>query len=94
MRAPAGIALDSSSGNVYVADTGNSIISAWTFPSDISNVAFSSEDGEIYGNDTRIKIEPLYDRLNSPTAIAFLSSNDMLVLEQMKNHENCKWSDA
>jgi glucose/arabinose dehydrogenase len=85
MRAPAGIALDSSSGNVYVADTGNSIISAWTFPSDISNVAFSSEDGEIYGNDTRIKIEPLYDRLNSPTAIAFLSSNDMLVLEQMNN---------
>jgi aldose sugar dehydrogenase len=85
MRSPAGIALDSSSGNVYVADTGNSIISAWTFPSHTSNVAFSSEDGEIYGNDTRIKIEPIYDGLNSPTAIAFLSSNDMLVLEQMNN---------
>jgi aldose sugar dehydrogenase len=81
MRSPAGIALDQE-GNVYVADTGNSLISAWAFPSPISNVAFSSEDGEIYGNDTRIKIEPIYDELNSPTAIAFLGSNDMLVLEQ------------
>jgi glucose/arabinose dehydrogenase/plastocyanin len=44
-------------------------------------VAFSSEEGEIYGNDTRIKIEPIYDGLSFPTAIAFLSPNDMLVLQ-------------
>jgi aldose sugar dehydrogenase len=52
----------------------------------ISNVVFSSEDGEIYGNGTRIKIEPIYDELNSPTAIAFLGSNDMLVLEEKNNN--------
>ena len=84
MSSPAGIALDQE-GNVYVADTGNSIVSVWTFRSHVSNVAFSSEDGEIYGNDTRIKIEPIYDGLKSPTAIAFLSSNDMLVLEANNN---------
>ncbi|MDQ3838857.1 MAG: hypothetical protein M3297_06270, partial [Thermoproteota archaeon] len=48
--------------------------------SPISNVAFSSEDGEIYGNNTRIKIEPIYEGLTLPTAIAFLGPNDMLVL--------------
>jgi plastocyanin len=41
---------------VYVADTANNRISAIS-RSPISNVAFSSEDGEIYGNDTKIKIE-------------------------------------
>jgi aldose sugar dehydrogenase len=88
MRSPAGIALDQED-NVYVADTGNDLISAWTFPSHISNVAFSSEDGEIYGNNTRIKIEPIYDGLTLPTAIAFLGSNDMLVLSgDEKYHEN------
>jgi DNA-binding beta-propeller fold protein YncE len=84
MRSPAGIALDQE-GNLYVADTGNSLISAWTLSSPISNVAFSSEEGEIYGNNTRVKIERIYDGLNSPTAIAFLGSNDMLVLEQSNN---------
>jgi aldose sugar dehydrogenase len=85
MRFPEGIAVDQE-GNVYVADTGNDLISVFTFPSHISNVAFSSEDGEIYGNDTRIKIEPIYDGVTLPTAIAFLGLNDMLVLEQ-SNHK-------
>ena len=84
MRSPAGITLDKD-GNVYVADTGNSLISEWTLSSHISNVAFSSEEGEIYGNNTRIKIERVYDGLNNPTAIAFLGSNDMLVVEQFNN---------
>jgi aldose sugar dehydrogenase len=88
MRSPAGIALDSSSGNVYVADTGNDLISARTFPSHISNVAFSSEDGEIYGNDTRIKIEPIYDGLTLPTAIGFIGPNDMLVLSGDEKHHD------
>ena len=42
MRSPAGIALDQE-GNVYVADTGNSVISAFTFPLSISSMAFLSE---------------------------------------------------
>jgi len=49
LRYPKGIAVDSSSGNVYVADTGNNIISAFTSrPPIIINVAFSSEEGERY----------------------------------------------
>ena len=84
MRSPTGITLDQE-GNVYVADTGNSLISEWTLSSHISNVAFSSEDGEIYGNNTKIKIGRVYDGLNNPTAIAFLGSNDMLVVEQFNN---------
>jgi hypothetical protein len=72
LRFPTDIAVDSSSGNVYVADTANNRISAFTSRSPISNVAFSSEDGEIYGNDTRIKIETIYDGLKFPTAITFL----------------------
>jgi aldose sugar dehydrogenase len=47
-------------------------------------MSFSSKDGVIYGNDTRIKIEPIYHGLSFPTAIAFLGPNDMLVL-QMAN---------
>jgi DNA-binding beta-propeller fold protein YncE len=72
LRSPEGIAVDSSSGNVYVADTANNHISVFTSRSPISNVAFSSKDGETYGNDTRIKIETIYDGLKFPTAIAFL----------------------
>jgi aldose sugar dehydrogenase len=85
MRSPQGIAVDSSSGNVYVADTGINYISVWTLSSPIGDVSFSSEDGEIYGNNMRIKIKPIYDGLNSPTAIAFLGSNDMLILERTNN---------
>jgi hypothetical protein len=48
-------------------------------------VSFSNEEGEIYGNNTRIKIEPIYDGLNSPTAIEFLGPNDMLVLQRTDN---------
>jgi DNA-binding beta-propeller fold protein YncE len=83
MRSPQGIAVDFSSGNVYVADTGINYISVWTLSSTISDVSFSTEDGEIYGNNMRIKIKPIYDGLNSPTAIAFLGSNDMLILERL-----------
>jgi NHL repeat len=84
MRSPAGIALDQE-GNVYVADTGNNFISAFTTRSLIGNVSFSSEEGEIYGNDTRIRIEPIYDGLNRPTTIGFLGPNDMLVLQKTNN---------
>jgi glucose/arabinose dehydrogenase/plastocyanin len=82
---PGGIAVDPSSGNVYVADTANSRITAFASRSPIPDVSFSSEDGEIYGNDTRIKIESIYDGLQSPTAIAFLGPNDMLVLQKANN---------
>ena len=82
LRSPEGIAVDSSSGNVYVADTANNRILVFTSRSPISNVSFSSEEGEIYGNDTRIKIEPIYDGLKFPTAIAFLGPDDMLVLQR------------
>ena len=81
LRSPAGIALDQE-GNVYVADTANNRISAFTSRSPLSNVAFSSEDGEIYGNDTRIKIESIVDGLKFPTAIAFLGPDDMVVIER------------
>ena len=70
---------------MYVADTANNRISAFTSRSPITNVAFSSEEGEIYGNDTRIKIEPVYHGLKFPTAIAFLGPNDMLVLQRDNN---------
>jgi glucose/arabinose dehydrogenase len=83
VRSPEGIALDQE-GNVYVADTANNRISAFS-RSPILNVAFSSENGEIYGNDTRIKIEPIYEGLRFPTAIAFLGTNDMVVLELTNN---------
>jgi len=87
MRFPEGIAVDQKR-NMYVADTGNNLISVRTFPSHISNVAFSSEDGEVYGNDTRIKIARIYDGLTLPTAIAFLGPNDMLVLSGHEKYEN------
>jgi aldose sugar dehydrogenase len=77
MRSPEGIAVDQQ-GNLYVADTANNRVSAIS-RSPISNVAFSSEEGEIYGNDTRIKIEPVYEGLTLPTTIAFLGPDDMLV---------------
>jgi len=67
MASPEGISVDQE-GNVYVDDTGNNHILGFASRSPILNVYFSSEDGEIYGNDTRIKIEPIYDGLKSPTA--------------------------
>jgi glucose/arabinose dehydrogenase len=79
MRFPEGIAVDQER-SMYVAVTGNDRISVRSFPSHISNVGFSSEDGEIYGNDTKLKIEPIYEGLTLPTAIEFLGPNDMLVL--------------
>jgi glucose/arabinose dehydrogenase len=85
MKFPEGIAVDSSSGNVYVADTASDRILGLTSHSPISNVAFSSEEGEIYGNDTGLKIEPIYSGLESPTAIAFLGPNDMLILQKQNN---------
>jgi Glucose / Sorbosone dehydrogenase/NHL repeat len=78
LRYPQGIAADQE-GNVYVVDTANNRILAFS-RSPITNVSFSSEDGEIYGNDTRIKITPVYEGLGFPTAIAFLGPNDMVVL--------------
>ena len=85
MRFPEGVAVDSSSGNVYVTDTANNRVLGFASHSPISNVAFSSEEGETYGNDTRIKIESIYDGLRFPTAIAFLAPNDMLVLQRSDN---------
>jgi aldose sugar dehydrogenase len=85
LRFPQGIAVDSSSGNVYVADTANDRISAFSSSSPIMNVAFSNEVGEIYGNDTKIKIELVYDGLDFPTAIAFLGPDDMLILQRNDN---------
>ncbi|MDQ3969992.1 MAG: PQQ-dependent sugar dehydrogenase, partial [Thermoproteota archaeon] len=85
LRFPQGIAVDSSSGAAYLADTANDRISAFSSRSPIMDVTFSSEEGEIYGDDIRIKIEPIYDGLNSPTAIKFLGPNDMLVLQMADN---------
>jgi glucose/arabinose dehydrogenase/plastocyanin len=82
MRFPEGVAVDPSSGNVYVADTGSDRILGFATRSPITNVSFSSEEGEVYGNDTMIKIEPVYDGLKFPTAIAFLGPDDMVVLQK------------
>jgi glucose/arabinose dehydrogenase/sugar lactone lactonase YvrE len=88
MRFPEGIAVDEQ-GNIYVADTLNNrisvIFSGLNNSSPISNTSFSSEEGEIYGNNTRIKIEPVYEGLNFPTAVGFLGPNDMVVLERFNN---------
>ena len=85
MKFPEGITVDPSSGIVYVADTASDRILGLTSHSPISNLSFFSEEGEIYANDTRIKIEPIYHGLESPTAIAFLGPNDMLVLQKQNN---------
>jgi tripartite motif-containing protein 71 len=69
MRFPEGIAVDQE-GNIYVADTLNNrisvIFSGLNNSSPIRNTSFSTEEGEIYGNNTRIKIEPVYEGLNFP----------------------------
>ena len=83
MRFPQGIAVDQQE-NIYVADTTNNRISAFSH-SPIAEVSFSSEDGEIYGNDTRIKIERIYEELTFPTAVGFLGPNDIVVLERQNN---------
>jgi DNA-binding beta-propeller fold protein YncE/plastocyanin len=82
MRFPEGIAVDQQ-GHVYVADTTNDRFLAFTshVPT-ITNVAFSSEEGQIYGNNTKLKIVPVYNGLAFPTAIAFLGPDDMLVLQK------------
>jgi glucose/arabinose dehydrogenase/plastocyanin len=85
LRSPTGIAINPSSGNVYVADTANNRIVGFASYSYIPDVSFSSEDGEIYGNDTRVKIETVYDGLKDPTAVAFLGPNDMLVPQMANN---------
>jgi glucose/arabinose dehydrogenase len=87
LASPEGIAIDASSGNVYVADTVNNRVSV-IFRPPVSEVAFSSEEGRIYGNDTRIKIETIYDGLEYPTGIAFLGTDDILVIE--KNEETVR----
>jgi glucose/arabinose dehydrogenase/plastocyanin/sugar lactone lactonase YvrE len=85
IRYPKGVAVDQE-GNVYVADTGNHQFIAFSPHSPISDVAFSSEEGFVYGNDTRLKIEPVYDGLALPLAIAFLGPNDMLVAQNNNNN--------
>ncbi|MDQ3903563.1 MAG: PQQ-dependent sugar dehydrogenase, partial [Thermoproteota archaeon] len=82
---PAAIAVNPSNGNVYVADTANNRVSAFILSSSTINVAFSSKDGQIYGNDTSIKIQPVYAGLKFPTAIAFLGPDDILVLQKENN---------
>jgi DNA-binding beta-propeller fold protein YncE/glucose/arabinose dehydrogenase len=88
MRFPEGVAVDQEQ-NIYVTDTANNrisvIFSSSNNSSPISNISFSSEEGDIYGNDTRIRIEPVYEGLTFPTAIGFLGPNDMLVLERQNN---------
>jgi glucose/arabinose dehydrogenase len=88
MRFPESIAVDQEE-NIYVTDTANNrisvIFSGSNNSSPISNISFSSEEGDIYGNDTRIRIEPVYEGLTFPTAIGFLGPNDMLVLERQNN---------
>jgi aldose sugar dehydrogenase len=85
MKYPKGVAVDQE-GNIYVADTANNQFLAFSPYSPISDVAFSSEEGEVYGNDTRLKIEPVYDGLALPVAIAFLGPNDMLVAQTDNNN--------
>jgi DNA-binding beta-propeller fold protein YncE len=88
MRFPEGIAVDQEQ-SIYVADTQNNrisvIFSGSNISSAISNVSFSSEEGEIYGNNTGIKIEPIYEGLTFPTAVSFLGPDDMVVAERQNN---------
>jgi glucose/arabinose dehydrogenase/plastocyanin len=83
MRYPEGIAIDQEA-NVYLADTANNRIIAFS-RSRLTDLSYSSEDGEVYGNNTRIKIETVYDGLKTPTAISFLGPDDMLVLQSINN---------
>jgi DNA-binding beta-propeller fold protein YncE len=85
MRFPKDVTIDPSSGNVYVADTASDRILGFATRSPITNMSFSSEEGEVYGNNTRIKIETVYDGLKFPTAIAFLGPDDMLVVQKTNN---------
>jgi DNA-binding beta-propeller fold protein YncE/plastocyanin len=85
MRFPQDVTIDPSSGNVYVADTASDRILGFATRSPITNMSFSGEEGEVYGNNTRIKIETVYDGLRFPTAIAFLGPDDMLVVQKTNN---------
>jgi glucose/arabinose dehydrogenase/plastocyanin/streptogramin lyase len=85
MRFPEDVTVDPSSGNVYVADTASDRILGFATRSPITNMSFSGEEGEVYGNNTRIKIETVYDGLKFPTAIAFLGPDDLLVVQKTNN---------
>jgi aldose sugar dehydrogenase len=71
-------------GDIYVADTENNRIQVFS-PSPINNISLSSPAGQIYGNNTRIKIEPVYEGLRFPTALGFLGANDMVILQRQNN---------
>jgi DNA-binding beta-propeller fold protein YncE len=68
---PAGIAVDSSSGNVYVADTANNIIQVFS-----SNGAFISQWGE-YGR--------FEENLRSPAGIAVDQEGNVYVADTANN---------
>jgi glucose/arabinose dehydrogenase/DNA-binding beta-propeller fold protein YncE len=85
-RFPEGIAVDSSTGNVYVADTANHKIHNYaSYVSPFVYTGFNSSEGTIFSNDTNLRISLVYEGLKLPSAISFMNSSDILVLEKVNN---------
>jgi aldose sugar dehydrogenase len=70
---------------VYVADIANNRSAAYAPHVSPVFTGFSSSEGTIFSDDTNLRISIVYEGLNLPSAIAFMNSSDILVLQKENN---------
>ncbi|HKI10025.1 MAG TPA: hypothetical protein VKA09_16660, partial [Nitrososphaeraceae archaeon] len=70
---------------MYVADIANNRSAAYAPHVSPVFTGFSSSEGTIFSDDTNLRISVVYEGLNLPSAIAFMNSSDILVLQKENN---------